>query len=151
MNNEYPISKDWDCKYTLEELIEDNTFRCDYDDKLYCKFVANYRKHTSDNCYGDFILLFKFKNDDYIQVGVNKEGFVYIGEQNYIDKKNTICLNVYDALDFMMKYRNFMNSIGELETKMINLFHENCINIIYSHNYQKQYKYGEELIFRNKC
>lgn len=150
----YPISKDWDCKYTLEELIEIHSNNPIYrrlglegkDDKT-CFLVANYRKHKSDDCYGGFILLFEVEKDKYVQIGIKEDGFVYIGDQMYFDEKNTKLFNAEEAIDFMIKYRNFLESTSDFERKLIKIFDESCINIIYDYNYSPQYKYSKDLTY----
>lgn len=138
----YPISKEWDCKYTLADLINNSN-------DGNCLLEANYRKHESDNCYGRFILLFEIEKDEYIQVGIKEDGFVYIGDQNHFDEKNTKSINIDRALDFMIRYRNFLEAASDFEMELIKIFNENCINIIYDNGYCSQYKYGKELTFKD--
>lgn len=137
----YPISKDWDCKYSLEDLINM------YDDSK-CFLEANYRKHKSDNCYGRFILLFETENNNFIEIGIKEDGFVYIGDRGYLDEKNTKLFDIKKALDFMMTYRNLMNDVCDFENKLNNTFNESCINIIYDYDYSLLYKYGKDLTYR---
>lgn len=142
---EYLVSKDWDCQYTFEELLK-------YEGS-YIKFVINYSKHGSDNCYDRFILLFNlpeitnYEDTKYLQVGIKDDGFVYIGDQDYINADNTSLIKTDEAIKFMMSYKEFINSKNKFERELMNRFNEDCINIIYDCNYNLQYKYGKDLTF----
>lgn len=152
--DEYPISKRWDCVLSLEEIIKDNGEIMSKDgNENCCYLVTNYRKHSSDDCFGGFIILLAKNRINtltekleraYFQIGIRDDGFVYIGDQMRVDKVNSVFLPVKQALDIMVNYMNFMNSRGELEYALSRIVEESSINIIYSHNYEPELKNKKE-------
>lgn len=143
-NKEYLLSKDWDCAYSLEELIEiNNEILGPLNNENYCYLLTNYRKHRSDHCFGRFVLLFAKESKNtitnesrisYLQIGIREDGFTYIGDQFSIE--DAVLMPINKAIDFMMNYRNFMNNMSDFEMKLHEIVNESCINVIYDHNYQ---------------
>lgn len=137
------LSKNYDCMYSLEELIKYNNGMCLLD--------VNYKKHKSDNCFGQFMLLFESpkKEDSYIEIGIAEDGFVYAGDKRLFSFNEYKKIDVKEAIPFMLKYKNMINSIRSFELDLGGLVDNNeCINILYENTYYKENSQSIEFKFK---
>lgn len=127
------LSKKYDCMYSLDELAKYNNGKCLID--------PNYRKHKSDDCFGQFMLLFKSPKGDgnYIEIGIAEDGFVYAGDAYIHDYSQYKEADIKFAMTFMLKYKNMVNAIRDFEYDLGRIVKNNeYVNIIYDNNYHKE-------------
>lgn len=135
------ISKDWDCTYTLEELIEKCT-------NGLCLITGNFIKNEYDDCYGRFLLFFPIDDENYVHLGVKEDGLIYLADSNLNGINSTSFIEIEHGLKFMMYYKNFMNAKCNLECKLAEIYNEDCINIIFDNGYETQYRFNKNLTFK---
>ena len=127
-------SKDWDCKYSLEKLVNYNNDLCLLD--------INYPFTSDNDCYHKFALMFKSPNpdyDNYIYVAGKEDGLTCIADGNPYVGKELIVITCSKAIMLMLKYIDFMNTSSVFEDELRNVVDECAINIIYDNNYEIQY------------
>lgn len=133
-------SKDWDCKYSLEKLVNHNNDLCLLD--------INYPFTSEDNCYRNFVLMFRSPNPDYdnfIYVAGKEDGLTCIADGAPYVGKELIVITCSKAIMLMTKYIDFMNSKGTFEDELRNVVNECNINIIYDNNYETQYNNSKKI------
>ena len=139
--DKFQSEKYWDYKVSLTELINNS-------DKVYLN--TNYRKHSSDDCYGKFILYLENRDRDdknninYSLLGICKDGFDYIGDSGYLDVNCSGIkeMDIDEAITFMHKYRDLMVSREEFEYELVNNINveQSCVNILFESSYNSEDK-----------
>lgn len=135
--NKFQSKKYWNTRLSLTDLINSST-------NTYVNM--NYRKHSSDDCYGKFILYLENRDEsnniNYSLIGICEDGFVHIGDSGYLD---TECLGIKKmdidiAIAFMQKYRDLMLSRDVFEYELVNVLNveQNCVNISFEHSYNTE-------------
>lgn len=138
------LSKNYDCMYNLEELINYNEGKCIID--------INFKRHKTDECFNQFALLFKSpkNNGNYLELGIAEDGFVYLGETYLWKNKEYKELNAKLAICFMLKYKNMINAIRNFEYDLGKIVDNNeYINISYDNNYYKEKSQNIEFKFKD--
>lgn len=128
--------KYWDSRISLTDIINKT-------DRVYLN--TNYRKHSSDDCFGKFILYLENndKNDkNYTLLGICEDGFECIGESGYLDINCSGIkeMDIDEAILFMYKYRDLMVSRQEFEYELVNNIgvEQSCVNIVYERSYNAE-------------
>lgn len=127
----YKMSKLWDCKYTIEELLEGN-------EDEFCLLNINYDRHWSDDNIGTMVILLKKKDTNgYLEIGMFEDGLVYNGgvtRASIDDCIETTMKKAYLLLeDYVKLYMDRLN----LESQMLKMgIEESCPNIVFKNGYE---------------
>lgn len=127
-------SKNWDCSFTLDTLIEYNNDLCLLD--------VNYPFTSDDDCYHKFALALKLPGEvaaEFVYIGAKEDGLTCIAEGRPYIGKEYLILPYGKALMFMLKYIDFMNTKSSFEMKLRDVVDECAINIIYDNDYETQH------------
>lgn len=140
---EYKESRHWDLNISLKELIESNKD---------CKLDINYRRHKSDDCYGQFMLYFthpQHPDRPYdIEIGIAEDGFVYAGNGGSTEEDKIV--DIKQAMRFMEKYGTYLNGLNDFVSELGSIgVEQDCINTIYELNYGLEHKHSKKLTFRD--
>ena len=143
-------SKEWDCVYTLDELVKFNEGNC--------LLNINYSRHKYDECYGGYLIYLKNPNKnnerEVLEIGITEDGFVYVGDtyinDYFLNNIPTKVLKFETACKIMMSFRDVLKSVDEYERNIIKLIDNNCVNIVHGYNYSLANSDKRELYARYK-
>lgn len=139
-------SKEWDCVYTLDELVEFN--------KGNCLLNINYSRHKYDECYGGYLIYLSNpnKNDkgEVLEIGISEDGFNYVGDtyigEFFLNNTTTETVKFETACKIMMSFRDVLKSVDEYERNIIKLIDNDCVNIVHGYDYSLANKDKREFL-----